>query len=188
MNPSKGASQCSVNVCFGFFLTNVWNKTAIVFNVLSFCVREELSQGHQYYYTSPGSQVTNTSHAADVGDVLAPMQTYLIDLLCFIRKKFPNKTTKSQMYISETQGTMTSKISGRNVHSAISKPCTTPVWSDPTVSKFISTVFRGNSNRIIHRNHGWSISTESKWNFPNRLNFSVENKDPLGLVFLKQNG
>lgn len=132
--------------------------------------------------------VTNTFHAADVGDVLAPMQTHLIHLLCFIRKKFPNKTRKSQMYISETQGTMTSKISRHNVHSAISKPCTIPVWSDPTVSKFISTVFRGNSNRIIHRNHGCSISTESKWNFPNRLNFSVENKDPLGLVFLKQNG
>lgn len=67
-------------------------------------------------------------------------------------------------------------------------PSLTPVQSSPTVSKFIFTVFRDNSNRIIHRNHGQSISTESKWNFPNRLSFSVENKDPLRLVFLKQNG
>lgn len=46
MNPSKGASRYSVNVCFGIFLSNVWNKTVIVFNVLSFYVGEEMSQGH----------------------------------------------------------------------------------------------------------------------------------------------
>lgn len=92
------------------------------------------------------------------------------------------------MHISETQGTMANQLCRRNVRSAVSKLCTIPVWSGPTVSKFISTVFRANSNRVIHRNHGCSISTKSKWNFPNRLNFSLENKDPLGLVFLKQNG
>ena len=37
--------------------------------------------------------------------------------------------------------------------------------SNPTVSKFIFTVFRDNSNHIIHRSHVQSISTEGKWNF-----------------------
>lgn len=58
MNPSKGASQCSVDVCFGIFLTNVWNKTVIVFNVLSFYVREELSQSH-IKTTSPHPDLSN---------------------------------------------------------------------------------------------------------------------------------
>lgn len=100
-----------------------------------------------------------------------------------------NKTLKKWKCISKTWAVMTSKILRHNVqwnhfqaiHHFLFGSC-------PTVSKFIFTVFRDNSKRIIHRAMSSQFLQRVNGIFPNRLSFSVENKDPLRLAFLKQNG
>lgn len=57
--------------------------------------------------------------------------------------------------------------------------------SHPTVSKFIFTVFRDNSTRIIHRSVSSQFLQRANGIFPKRLSFSVENKDPLEVSISK---